>query len=812
MPIDPTALANLLAYARVQRADCAMYVKVTWSTSPSVINYYGTAAWNSIAPFTGIGQTIEPRLIPKKKDDPFLELEINPDLRTENVNLEFDDIDKAITTKFQTYGSGVTCEIFLYYPEPDPLTISIWYGQLQAPQVYGWKTLKAVATNGYKSREFFTPSRRRPKECTANVFGGLLPDQDAIDSSLCPYNRHIPGGTVGNFKTGSTPYADCPKLTVADCTARLSNNGLYYGGFITDAVPLRGSPRTSWLAHTKGNASKLPEPIRVIFGEKYVRENYVLAWSIQDPHVTRGIVRILWEICEGPVSQIINFKVNGRLVGQNDLNFRLGSRGQSRSNYAPNISNFSSTAHVFSVYGHTPDPLNTTPDDYQAECQVKGFSEVCVYTDDDPVTKTRIWSDNRVWCLLELYRNQKFGIGYKEDQFTILDWMTAATWSDVTVSHTVTFPDGETQVFVSRRSTFNAVLEGRPLGEQVEDICRSGGLSVPFQHEGDFTIRAIRKATTDELNNARIFYDEGVNVNIVWDGQPAITLSQTPDNKVVNEVEVRFEEAANLDNERPITVDDPNQKLKAGRQLGANYFLAVPKKFTGFGITALNEAVRFAYRMLWFGEFDEGGTQNNLRLELRVPFEQVLGVKRYEIIKVVSDLLDGFTIGLGSNAETPQYFRVLKIKRIAGNRAEITAQAYNHTAYTNFEVDSVSTPGGQFMYVTEAGTLLAQGAYAHTGTTDGKPAYWNYNQVILAWKTSASRWEFQYDGGVLYYSTDAVATPNLVTTWTQGTGALPLPVVSNIRPPIDPPCDPPFANSMTYDAATGMLSIPPEEC
>src|SRR5690606_18273281 len=116
---------------------------------------------------------------------------------------------------------------------------------------------------------------------------------------------------------------------------------------------------------------------------------------------------------------------------------------------------------------------------------------------------------------------------------------------------------------------------------------RSGGLSVPYQHNGVFEIAAFRPFSQDELDNAPTFYDRGENKNIVWSGgQPAIELSQTPDDKITNEITMTFEDRSwqAPDTERPITVDHKDQKLLAGRALGEDALQAVPKRYAGFGI------------------------------------------------------------------------------------------------------------------------------------------------------------------------------------------------------------------------------------
>lgn len=805
MPLSLIDVDELLEHARDgERLACAEYLRVKWDATHT--NYYGSAAWQEIPPFNNIGVEVEPRLLPQNNKDPFHSLELNPDLRAESVTVTFSDTDKDITQKFQTYSSGVECEFYLYYPVID-LTVSIWFGQLQAPAVYGWKTVKAVATNGFRSRELFLPGRNRRKECTASVFGGLLPDADAIRSALCPYDRGV-GGSVGNLNPStSQPYLDCPKER-SHCIVRLGNNGRYFGGFVTTAsavnFPHHGH---NYLVTTHGNESNLKEPVRVIFGSKYVRGNQLLLWRRQTPPgYEHGFVDSVFDISEGPISAIYNYRVNGSVIGWEHINIRLGTRGQNPTAYAPDVSNFSSTAHVFAVYGWVDSGTISGAGDLASECMVLGFAEVCVYT--NPVTKTRIWTDDRVWCLLELYKNQKFGFGYAESKFTLADWITASTWGNTDVTHTVVFPDGEEREYTSRRTTFNAILEGRPAGEQIEDICKSGAISVPFQHDGEFTISTFRAATATELADARVFTDTGATRNICFDGIPNIELSQIPDNKVVNEVEVRFEEVGNNDTERPITVDDRNQKLKAGRQLGPDYLLSVPKKYTGFGINTFAEAVRLAYRFLKFGEFDEGGTDNNLRVRLAVPFEQALGVKRYEIIKVVSSLLDNFTIGYGALEEAAEYFRVLKLRKISGGRCEITAQAYNHTAYSAFEVEE--TPGGggqypQYCTVAAAGILAARGVYSYTGQVNGYPAYVNAQLCTIR------------SDGLLDYVLENPSTLDVLysapladfpwnTVWQIETGIAPAPLVYEGIPPIGAG-EELTISSVNYDKTAGLLAI-----
>jgi hypothetical protein len=745
MPIDLSKIQDLIDRDRAgETIACCEYIKVTWDDSTTA--YYGTAAFHEMPPFHNIGFVIEPVIIPKNKKDPFHEMELCPDLRTDSIKIKFDNIGdtanpQPFTRLFNTYRSGVSCEFILYYPAED-YHHPLWLGQLQAPQVFGWKTVEAVATNGFRSRELIIPGRNYRAECGANVFGGKLADTDAVRSSICPYDKHL-GGSIGknNPSTGQ-PYEDCPK-TYSACIARLdmNNDGKpeYFPGFKMGVAPIsapyQGHP---FLANSRGNASALKESVIVVAGTKTVHNPQLLQWAIvSPPHTENAWTNTLWSLGEGPVVNIGTVICNGNVIQLAQINRLRGTLGQPRSAFSLDVANFSGTAHTYFQFGGPNIGIesdNFSPSNLSVSAQVQGFQEVCVYT--DAVTKTRVYSINRVWWLLELYKNQRFGMGYIEDLFEIDDWIDIADWSDDSVTHTVLFPDGEEVTTTSSRSTFNCILEGKPVGEQVEDICRSGAISVPFQYEGKFTLAKFGLATEDELNDAVEFYDSGETKNIIWDeGQPSITLSQTPDNKVVNEIELRFEESANGDLERPLTIDDPNQKLLAGRQLGPDYFLTVPKRFSGYGVTYFAEAARLGYRLLKYGQFDEGGTDNNLKLTFTVPLEYALLIRRYDIIKVVSELLDEFDLPSGSVDDTDrypaEYFRVLKIQRTSNARAEITAQVYNHTSYTNFEVGGGGSGPTVDLTVLGAGVASANGAYSYTDDVNGKRQYAKGNWFIF---------------------------------------------------------------------------------
>ncbi|MEZ5425590.1 MAG: hypothetical protein R2747_04945 [Pyrinomonadaceae bacterium] len=255
---------------------------------------------------------------------------------------------------------------------------------------------------------------------------------------------------------------------------------------------------------------------------------------------------------------------------------------------------------------------------------------------------------------------------------------------------TYTDGEGDDHQYSHQRTQFDAVIEGRPAAEVITDICRAGRISVPFQYEGKYTIQPLKALTSGELSAVPVFIDRGANCNILRTGGGGTTLrieQEISDKDLTNEVILSFEYSENFDLERPITVDDPNQKLKAGRSVGQNAPKPNTKNYFAFGTRNESEAIKLAYALLWFGEFDEGGVKNNLRISFEVDYVFALGIKKYDVIKVESDLLTGkgytdpFTLAFTQF----QYFRVIQSPKDSGNRVRLFCQAYNEDAVDAFE-------------------------------------------------------------------------------------------------------------------------------
>jgi hypothetical protein len=113
MPIDLSKIQALINRDQAgETIACCEYLKVTWDDSTTA--YYGSSAWHQITPFNNIGFVIEPVIIPKNKKDPFHEMELCPDLRTDSIKVKFNNIGSTsnpqpFTRLFNTYRSGVSC-------------------------------------------------------------------------------------------------------------------------------------------------------------------------------------------------------------------------------------------------------------------------------------------------------------------------------------------------------------------------------------------------------------------------------------------------------------------------------------------------------------------------------------------------------------------------------------------------------------------------------------------------------------------------------------------------------------------------------
>lgn len=630
MAVDYTKWTALLALLKTGKPHVAEYLKVEW---PTGTKYYASSAYAHTSPYRNIktytgGSTIEPRIM----GAPFRKFEINGDIRTENIDIEFDDSTitgfsaaGSLRSALNTYGSA-RCELFYYYPQVD-LNVSVWWGQILKPSEDGDLTVRTILTNGYRSKELFLPNRPMPKECTS-TYGTKLDALDKIATNICPVDIHLGGST------GVAGFTDCPRLTSNDCNTRLGTKKYYPGMDFTAIDPFQSGSHQGEVAIAKSNAMVRAKPVVWIFGTKHIRNSDILISSRMPntQHPDDAWIGLLVRVGEGPVVSIANLKVNGKLTDLGHYRRTLGERGQSSIDYPGDASHqtLSGTALIYIVHGYV-DP-NVVAANLEIEYDVVGFNQVAVYT--DPTTFTRKFSDDRVWCLIEMYTNQKCGLKYDIGRFSIDDALTTSEWGRLSSTFVLTLPDGETKTCTGRRTTFDAAVEGRPAIEVIQDVCRSGRISIPFQNDGKYSIRPIRAFTSEELGNAVVFTDHGVNRNISFEGSKAVDFSYTPDDKLINEITLTFEEQNNFDIARPIVGNDPDQQYAASKILGNDALSVVPSQMTGFGVRQEQEAIKLLYYLLWFGEGDSGGTKNNCFARFPVPFEWTLGLKRYDPFKL----------------------------------------------------------------------------------------------------------------------------------------------------------------------------------
>lgn len=84
----------------------------------------------------------------------------------------------------------------------------------------------------------------------------------------------------------------------------------------------------------------------------------------------------------------------------------------------------------------------------------------------------------------------------------------------------------------------------------------------------------------------------------------------------------------------------------------------------------------------------------------------------------------------------------------------------------------------QNLVISGAGTSSANGTYIQNGMLNGKPNYLGPNSNTMFWSTGLF-WIIKSPNSSYYYSTNNVATPDLVTNWLlDEDGSMPLPQVT----------------------------------
>lgn len=683
-------IANLRQLRKSGRAiEVYELVRIGWTQPPpgetATQRYYSVLPLKEAASVPPPVSPIELRLIPSDYPAYFVPVTLDSAIGDEELNLEFWDGDGKFSDILYTNGEGVPVELLYWFPQ-EQLLLPVWLGHLKLEDEAEPDRIKIKAVNGFRSADATLPHRQHWRECSA-IFGGTLPTQAEIDRHFdCKYNRHV-GGSEGNLN-GGVPYTFCPRRTRQDCIDRLgeTGNNMLSHATTTTTVINNQTKGNRLFSTSAGNETALTEPVRVVMGKRRVYDMPVLAFrrDLNNNNPDRGFFVAIYECCEGPIKSISSARVS---VGNDEQNvdiaryaYRLGTRGQGPVDVSLTVHGYSGTAHFRYYYGWV-NPADVNPSDAKATALIEGLDNIRIYT--KPTTFSQGWTSNRVWQILRMMCDTRWGYGLDYSRFDIQSWIDAATWADEWVE----FTDFSGQTWVHKRSESHVELIERKAQQQIEEMCLAGRLSRPFIFNGKIHIVPLRPATSDELNNAIVFTDEGEDRNILWEeanGSMRSTLrySRKSDLDLVNRVECSFDDITQDYTKQPAPpVEDIDAQLAAGRVAGDFTRKQNPKKYTLMGVVNQGQAIKIATALLDLGEFDEGGLQNNLRVTFRTWFADALELHPFKIIKIVSPRLARFGF---------DYFRVIGIERQSDLTVTITAQAYNHTYMSAFE--TVTSP------------------------------------------------------------------------------------------------------------------------
>lgn len=652
----------------------AMYTKHPW--------------WSDLAAAIetefGVEIPITLTLIPDGRT-PFNDLPRTASVSDDSISLTFSDLDDAFSDLLMTYGEGIRLEVFGYWPGVD-LLLSMWRGILSAPKDMNRSRVKVSAVAGWRSPQMLVPRRPHATSCTF-IFGAHYATQAEIDQSKgCPYNAHLTELERGGAPLIGIPgITDCPRRVKADCSERLTEPDTvtptenFWPGFETraDPIPNNQTKGPNLLARSYGNESNLNDPIRVIFGERYIKAANLLAFRNETDtnHPEDGFFAALWEFGEGPMLALWEFRMMDQLVGAEHFQLRLGELGQAPSDWSPDVNSYSGTAHGYGRIQGESD--NVTASDYSASIRGLGLKDIRVYSDAN--TFSEGFTKNRMWCLLHILAHLRWGYGQDYPRYDIQSAIDTAAWCDETVS--VTDPNGN--VFSGIRSTFNAEVTARAIQQQVKDICTAGRIGLPFEFNGKDVFVPLRAEDTGDPD-IPAFTDEGGNRNIVYDGaESSLDWNYISDDTLPNQWTVNFEDASNSGVDTQLVFGDQQQQLRAGRAWGDRSKRVLNKSQSAFGITNADEAARFGLSLLFLGPLDSGGILNPWSVKFSTWYTHAFRVQNYKLIRVQNAKLQSkiaayFTSrGLSPYPSADYtYFRVMKYVRKGNLQVDIEAQLY----------------------------------------------------------------------------------------------------------------------------------------
>lgn len=659
---------------------------VIYWPSPTGTKIYSAAMYTELPWWPDLADAIETyfsetipitlTLIPDST--PFIDLPRSASISDDSINLTFADTDGEFSTLLMTYGEGIKTEVFGYWPSPD-LLLSLWRGMLHQPKDMNRDQVKITATSGWRAPNLIVPRRPFATSCPF-IFGAYFATQAEIDAAKgCPYNAHLTSLERGSAPLVGVPgFTDCPRRVKADCVERLATE-TFWPGFETraDPIPNNQTKGPNLLAKAIGNESALSDPIRVIFGERWVKSCYLLTFRNETDtnHPEDGFGAALFAVSEGPNLAMFEPRINGQLVGVEHYQIRLGALGQPPTDWSPDVNSYSGTSHW---YGRIQGEFdNATASDYSGSVRALGNNEIRVYSDS--LTFVEGYSTNRMWCILEMLAHLRWGYGQDYPRYLIPSAIETATWCD----EYVTLTDANGNTFSGVRSTFNAEVNPRAIQQQIKDACTAGRIGIPFEFEGKDVFVPLKAEDTDDPT-IPVFTDEGPDRNIIYDGaKSSLSWSCISDETMTNQWTVNFDDAANSGVDTQFIFGDQPQQLRAGRAWGDRTQRVINKSQAGYGINSAQEAARFGNSLLYLGPLDSGGILNPFSIKFTTWYSEAFNVQNYKLIKFIdSKLQSRMALYFTSRGFVPYpgadytCFRVMKYTRKGDLRVEIEAQQY----------------------------------------------------------------------------------------------------------------------------------------
>lgn len=619
------------------------------------------------------------RLVPEK-NKPFADLPRSASIAEDGADFTFSNLDRVIGRLVARHGEGVPVEVLAYWGAVD-LLLPLWRGTTKAPKEMSRATVVLEASTGFRSPNMNVPHRWHATSCLF-IFGALLPSQQIINFMCgCPYNAHLTEEERGGAPLIGVPgFTNCPRAVVGDCVARLGTKR-YWPGFevrpdpINNFVGGRNIP-----ASAVGNASRLADPVRVIIGERMVKALPLLAYrnEVNTKTPDKGFGAGVFEVGEGPVAGLWNFRINDVYVGAEHQNLRLGELGQPPTNFSPDINSFSGTAHGF---GRIQGNFNSNQAaSLTASIMCRGLRDIRVYT--APGVYTEQYSTKRIDAIVAALTKPRWGYGNDPARYDVGSIVECREWGDELVS--MHAPDGT--VFTGPRTSCNVELNSRSVQQQISDLCTAGRIGLPHEFQGLEVFTPLREEALDDTIPA--FTDEGTDRNISSKGAASsLTWGYTSDRDLINQWTVNFDDASNGFVETQLIFGDQRAQLRAERAAGGNGVKINGKSQPAFGITNYSEAARFGVYLLYLGPLDSGGLANPWWVKFTTWYSEALAVRMYKPIRVVStelqqQILEYYTSPARAasfpwfDGQPYEYFRVMKMVRKGDLKVEITAQLY----------------------------------------------------------------------------------------------------------------------------------------